>query len=95
MSTYTTATRTGFQMPVLTYPTGALAPIISQGRQIVLFPDRDGIQRWIRKANELQYPNLHLNTQAVRDWWKPEDGEKADIADVILRLIRDGRQTKI
>ena len=30
MSTYTTATRTGFQMPALAYPAGALAPIISQ-----------------------------------------------------------------
>ena len=30
MSTYTTATRTGFQLPALTYPTGALAPVISQ-----------------------------------------------------------------
>ena len=30
MSTYTTAPRTGFQMPKLTYSTGALAPVISQ-----------------------------------------------------------------
>ena len=30
MSTYTGTTRTGFEMPALTYPTGALAPIISQ-----------------------------------------------------------------
>lgn len=30
MSTYTTASRTGFQMPQLTYPTGSLAPVISQ-----------------------------------------------------------------
>ena len=72
-----------------------LKPLIDACRKIVLFPDRDGISRWIRKANELQYPNLHLNTQAVRDWWKPEDGEKADIADVVLRIIRNGRETKI
>ena len=30
MSTYTTATRTGFEMPALAYPAGALAPVISQ-----------------------------------------------------------------
>ena len=22
-------------------------------------------------------------------WWKPEDGDKADIADVILRIMRE------
>ena len=72
-----------------------LKPLMDAGRKIVLFPDRDGISRWIRKANELQYPNLHINTQAVRDWWQPEDGEKADIADVVLRIIRDGRKAEI
>ncbi len=30
MSTYIKTTHTGFQMPVLLYPTGALAPVISQ-----------------------------------------------------------------
>ena len=30
MSTYTGTTRIGFEMPALSYPTGALAPVISQ-----------------------------------------------------------------
>ena len=30
MSTYVRTTQTGFQMPVLIYPTSALAPVISQ-----------------------------------------------------------------
>ena len=72
-----------------------LKGIIEAKRDIVLFPDRDGIQRWCKKANELQYSHISINTQAVRDWWLPEDGEKADIADVVLRIIRNGRETQI
>lgn len=63
--------------------------IMEAKRNIILFPDRDGIQRWCKKANELQYPHISVNTQAVKDWWLPEDGEKADIADVVLRMIQD------
>ena len=32
---------------------------------------------------------MRVQTAAVVDWWKPEDGEKADIADVMLRMIRE------
>ena len=30
MSTYSRTSQTGYQMPVLLYPTGALSPVISQ-----------------------------------------------------------------
>jgi len=66
-----------------------LKGITDAHRDIVLFPDRDGIKRWCKKANELQYPFLTINTKAVKEWWKPCDGEKADIADVVLRMIRE------
>ena len=64
-----------------------LAPIIDRGRRIVLFPDRDGIEKWRVKAEQMHYARLTLNTQAVTEWWQPEDGEKADIADVVVRII--------
>lgn len=67
-----------------------LQPLIDQGRKIQLFPDRDGIERWIKKANDVAYSNMILNTTAVKEWWQPCDGEKADIADVVLRIINDG-----
>ncbi len=66
-----------------------LKGIIEAKRDIVLFPDRDGISRWCKKANELQYKYISVNTQAVKEWWLPCDGEKADIADVVLRMIKD------
>lgn len=74
-----------------------LAPIISEGRRIILYPDRDAIDKWRAKQANLRYDRLSINMQAVRDWWKPEDGEKADIADVVLRMIieRGGRPVTV
>ena len=71
-----------------------LQPLIDQGRKIQLFPDRDGISKWIAKANEISYQGIMLNTTAVKDWWQPQDGEKADIADVVLRIINDANNNK-
>lgn len=65
-----------------------LAPLMANNRRIVLFPDRDGVQKWAKVANELTYP-VQMNTQAVRDWWKPCDGVKADIADVVTRILNE------
>ena len=64
-----------------------LKPLIEQGRKIILYPDHDGIERWQQQAAYINYNNLYVNTEPVTKWWKPEDGEKADIADVVLRMI--------
>lgn len=66
-----------------------LAPIMKQNRRIILYPDRDAISKWREKQNALKYDRLSLNVQAVMDWWKPEDGDKADIADVVLRMLTE------
>ena len=63
-----------------------LKPIIEQGRAIHLYPDRDAIETWQRKAEQLRYKRLKVDTTLVTKYWKPEDGEKADIADVVVRL---------
>lgn len=64
-----------------------LTPIIKQGRMIVLYPDRDGIAKWKEKGAKINYINLFCDAKPVTDWWHPEDGEKADIADVIVRSL--------
>lgn len=64
-----------------------LKPIIEQQRRIILYPDRDGIDRWRAKQANLRYDRMAINELAVTKWWKPCDGEKADIADVIVRMI--------
>lgn len=71
-----------------------LAPIIRQGRNIILYPDRDGVKEWQRKANDLNYLNILVDAKPVTDWWKPQDGEKADIADVVVRSIIEHNQTE-
>ena len=73
----------------LTNKNDILRPLIEQGRRIVLYPDRDGIQRWQQAAQQIGYKNLTINTELVTKWWKPQDGEKADIADVLLRIMAE------
>jgi len=69
-----------------------LQPIIDQRRRIILYPDRDGIKKWQQKAEQLHYDRLTIDTRPVTEWWKPEDGEKADIADVVIRYINESRE---
>lgn len=64
-----------------------LAPIINRRRRILLYPDRDGIEKWQQKAREIGYDLLTVDTTPVTKWWQPEDGPKADIADVVIRHI--------
>lgn len=71
-----------------------LRPLIEANRKIVLYPDRDGVDRWQEAARQIGYKNMIVNSEPVRKWWIPEDGDKADIADIILRLIRCEHQAK-
>lgn len=64
-------------------------PIIEKERRINIFPDRDALDSWNRRKLQIGYDRMRVQTAAVVDWWKPEDGEKADIADVMLRMIRE------
>lgn len=68
-----------------------LQPMIDQRRRIVLYPDRDGIDKWRIKAEQLHYDRLVVDATPVTKWWKPEDGEKADIADVVIRCINEAK----
>ena len=64
-----------------------LAPIMEQGRTIRLYPDRDAVSKWRAKAEALRYDHVIVDTTPVTKWWQPEDGPKADIADVVIRSI--------
>ena len=68
-----------------------LKPIIEQHRRIVLYPDRDGIDRWRAKAENLRYDRIYVNTEPVLSWWREEDGPKADVADVVVRIINNAK----
>lgn len=71
-----------------------LEPIIKQGRHIVLYPDKDAVDHWKEIAARIDYKRLHINTDVLKDYWQPADGEKADIADVLVRIIKTNRKPK-
>lgn len=75
----------------LTNANKLLTPLIDQGKRIVLYPDHDGVERWQEAAKLINYPRLTLNTKPVTEWWTPEDGEKADIADIVIRMLREDK----
>lgn len=68
-----------------------LTPIIKQHRRIVLYPDRDGIDRWRDKAAALHYERVYINAEPVMRWWREQDGPKADVADVVTRIINESK----
>ena len=68
-----------------------IKPIIEQHRRIVLYPDRDGIDRWRDKAAALHYERVYINAEPVMRWWREEDGPKADVADVVVRIINNAK----
>ena len=64
-----------------------LKPLIDQHRNIILYPDRDGVKLWKQKADALYYDAVAIDEKPVTGWWRDCDGEKADIADVVIRMI--------
>ena len=74
----------------------SLQPLIDQGRTIWLWPDKDGREAWQEVADKLGYDNCRLYTNFFDTCWREEDGDKADVADIAIRMMRTGdkpRQT--
>lgn len=66
----------------------ALQPLIDDNRTIILYPDKDGQEKWAKEAKEIAYERLHIDSSFMPKYWQEEDGPKADIGDVILRMLR-------
>ena len=64
-----------------------LQPLIDRGRDIFLWPDKDGREGWELFADGLSYDRLNIWTKFLQDNWTEADGPKADVADIILRLL--------
>lgn len=64
-----------------------MQPLIDQNRTIILYPDKDGAREWQNIAKAINYKKLHVNMSFMSDNWLPEDGPKADIADIIVRKL--------
>ena len=68
----------------------SLQPLIDQGRTIWLWPDKDGREAWQEVCDKLGYDKCRLYTQFFDTCWTEEDGDKADIADIAIRMMRTG-----
>lgn len=56
-------------------------------RNVLLYPDKDAVEDWRERIKDIPYNNLKLYDKWTQTIWQPEDGEKADIGDSILRMI--------
>ena len=65
----------------------ALRPLIESGRRVWVWPDKDGVEKWKAKVGHLINDQFGIYTQFFDKYWIPEDGKKADLADINLRLI--------
>lgn len=72
----------------------SLKPLFEQGRTIYLWPDKDGLADWEQARNAIvdrYHPTtpIQINTEFLTKNWKPEDGPKADVADIIIRILNE------
>ena len=65
----------------------AMQPLIDQGRTVWLWPDRDGQQAWQEVADKLGNDKVQVYTRFFETCWLPEDGDKADAADITIRMM--------
>jgi len=74
----------------------SLQPLIDQGRTIWLWPDKDGREAWQEVCDKLGYDQCRVYTHFFDTCWTEADGDKADVADIAIRMMRTGdkpRQT--
>ena len=74
----------------------SLQPLIDQGRTIWLWPDKDGREAWQEVCDKLGYDKCRVYTHFFDTCWTEADGDKADVADIAIRMMRTGdkpRQT--
>ena len=72
-----------------------MMPMLQRARRISLFPDHDAIEEWTRQASAIDYDGIRIQSAFMRRYWKEEDGQKADLADIIVRLLSNSRASKV
>ena len=68
----------------------SLQPLIDQERTIWLWPDKDGREAWQTVCDKLGYDHCRVYTHFFDTCWTPADGDKADIADIAIRMMTTG-----
>ena len=72
----------------------SLQPLIDQGRTIWLWPDKDGREAWQEVCDKLGYDHCRVYTHFFDTCWTPADGDKADIADIAIRMMTTGEKPR-
>ena len=72
-----------------------LKPLLERKRKIMLYPDIDGIKKWQSAAEAFDSKLMKIQSGFMKKYWKPEDGPKADIADIIVRMLEETRSGKV
>ena len=68
----------------------SMQPLIDQGRTVWLWPDKDGRDDWQQVADKLGYDKCRVYTHFFDTCWTEADGDKADVADIAIRMMRTG-----
>lgn len=77
-----------------------LKVLMDKGRYIELYPDYDGYPDWEKKVEDNPQMRAYRDkgmlviSSQVKDLWKPEDGGKADIADIMIRIVTTPHKTE-
>ena len=67
----------------------SMQPLIDKGRRVWLWPDKDGIDKWQEVADKLGSEQVQVYTKFFDTCWEPQDGDKADAADITIRIMND------
>ena len=65
----------------------ALRPLIDSGRRVWIWPDKDGVEKWKAKVGHLINDRFGIYTRFFDRYWIEDDGKKADVCDINLRLL--------
>jgi len=72
----------------------SLQPLIDQQRIIWLWPDKDGREAWQQVADKLGYDKCRVYTHFFDTCWREDDGDKADVADIAIRMMTTGEKPR-
>lgn len=68
-----------------------LQPLMDRHLYIALYPDHDGIDKWTARMREIiratNYDRMSIQSDFVCKYWRKADGQKADIADILVRQL--------
>lgn len=68
-----------------------MLPIIARHRNVSLYPDMDAIDEWRKIAQSLEYDKVKIQDRFIKNNHIEADGPKADIADIIVRILEKQR----